>query len=100
MKLHTLTALVLGAVASQVAFAGPEADSQQPQEAKVIHAFGLSVPVKPAEPDSAYVIDAFGLSVPGKAARPDSDGIYAFGLNNRGDSDRKSALTARDKPGV
>jgi hypothetical protein len=99
MKLHTLTALVLGAVASHVAFAGSEADSQQPQEPKVIHAFGLSAPVKPAEPDSAYVIHAFGLSVPGKVARPDSDGIHAFGLNNRGDSDRKSAQTGRDKPG-
>jgi hypothetical protein len=100
MKLHTLTALVLAAVASHVAFARPEADSQQPQEPKIIQAFGLGVPVKPAEPDSAYVIHAFGLSVPGKMARPDSDGIHAFGLNNRGDWDRKSAQTGRDKPGV
>ena len=100
MKLHTLTALALGAVASHVAFAASEADSQQQQEPRVIHAFGLSVPAKPAEPDSAYVIHAFGLSVPGKVARPDSDGIYAFGLNNRGDWDRKSAQTGRDKLGV
>ena len=100
MKLHTLTALVLAAVASHVAFAGSEADSRQPQEPRIIHAFGLSVPVRPAEPDSAYVVHAFGLSVPGKMARPDSDGIHAFGLNNRGDSDRRSAQTGRDKPGV
>ena len=104
MRLRTLAAVVLGALASPAVFAAPEANFRQspakPDSADVIHAFGLSVPVKPAEPDSAYVIDAFGLSVPGKAARPDSDGIYAFGLNNRGDSDRKSAQTARDKPGV
>jgi hypothetical protein len=101
MKLQTLVALVLGALASHAAFADPEADSREPQDAKVIHAFGLTVPARPAEPDSADVIHAFGLSVPSRAAKPDSgDGIHAFGLNTHEDSDRKSAQIGRDNPGV
>jgi hypothetical protein len=100
MKLHNLVAVILGAFASHAAFAGSEADSQRSQEPKVIQAFGLSVPAKPAEAGSAYVIHAFGLSVPAKAARPDSDGMNAFGLNIHGDSGRQSARTGRNKPGV
>ena len=139
MKLHTLAAVVLGALASHAAFADPEADFWQPQEPKVslaaglgnqggtdrkseqtksdttsvsgtaakpepadgIHAFGLSVPAEPAKPESAQRIDAFGLSVPAGARERDSaDGIDAFGLGIHGDSNRQSAQTKRDQPGV
>jgi hypothetical protein len=101
MKLRTFAAVVLGVLASHPAFADPEGGFLQSQEPKVIHAFGLSVPARPAEPDSGDVIHAFGLSVPAGAAKPDStDGIHAFGLDIHGNLDGKSAQIRRDKPGV